>query len=101
MTIMKKVLLFFLFFFYLKATILTAQTPTTSKVWTPDNGNGTYKNPLLWGDWPDPDFIRVGDEFYFVSTSMHYTPGCPILKSKDMVNWEMAGYAIDKYDEDP
>ena len=69
--------------------------------WTPDNGNGTFKNPLLWGDWPDPDFIRVGDEFYFVSTSMHYVPGCPILKSKDLVNWEMAGYAVDKYDEDP
>jgi len=52
---------------------------------------------LLWGDWPDPDVIRVGDGFYFVSTSMHYLPGCPILKSKDLVNWEMAGYAVNKY----
>lgn len=72
-----------------------------SNVWTADNGNGTFKNPLLWGDWADPDFIRVGDDFYFVSTSMQYVPGCPILKSKDLVNWEMAGYAVDKYDEDP
>lgn len=80
---------------------LNAQTPSPSKVWTPDNGNGTFKNPLLWGDWPDPDLIRVGDDFYFVSTSMHYVPGCPILKSKDLVNWEMAGYAVDRYDEDP
>lgn len=55
----------------------------------------------MWGDWPDPDIIRVGDEFYLISTSMHYVPGCPILKSKDLVNWEMAGYAIDRYDEDP
>jgi beta-xylosidase len=72
-----------------------------AQVWTPDNGNGTYTNPLMWGDWPDPDIIRVGDEFYFVSTSMHYVPGCPIAKSKDLVNWEMAGYAVPRYDEDP
>ena len=71
------------------------------QVWTPDNGDGTFTNPLMWGDWPDPDVIRVGDEFYMVSTSMHYVPGCPIIKSKDLVNWEMAGYAIDRYDEDP
>ena len=71
------------------------------QVWTADNGNGTYKNPILWGDWPDPDIIRVGDEFYFVSTSMHYVPGCPVLKSKDLVNWEMASYVVNRFDEDP
>lgn len=70
-------------------------------VWNPDNGDGTFTNPLLWGDWPDPDVIRVGDDFYMVSTSMHYVPGCPILHSKDLVNWEMVGYAVDRYDEDP
>lgn len=70
-------------------------------VWTSDNGNGTFTNPLLWGDWPDPDVIRVGDCFYLVSTSMHYVPGCPILTSKDLVNWEMGGYAVERYDEDP
>ena len=71
------------------------------QVWTPDNGDGTFTNPIMWGDWPDPDVIRVGDDFYFVSTSMHYVPGCPIAKSKDLVNWEMVGYAVDRYDEDP
>lgn len=70
------------------------------QVWTPDNGDGTFTNPIMWGDWPDPDVIRVGDDFYFVSTSMHYVPGAPIAKSKDLVNWEMAGYAVDRYDED-
>lgn len=45
--------------------------------------------------------IRVGDTFYMVSTSMHYVPGCPVIKSKDLVNWEMASYAVDRYDEDP
>lgn len=70
-------------------------------VWTPDNGDGTFTNPLMWGDWPDPDIIRVGDDFYFVSTSMHYVPGCPIATSKDLVNWSMAGYAVERYDDDP
>lgn len=67
---------------------------------TADNLNGTYSNPLLYGDWPDPDVIRVDDDFYFVSTSMHYVPGSPIAKSKDLVNWKMAGYAIERFDED-
>ena len=70
-------------------------------VWNPDNGNGTFTNPIMWGDWPDPDLIRVDDKFYLVSTSMHYVPGCPIAVSEDLVNWEMAGYALDRYDEDP
>lgn len=71
------------------------------QVWTPDNGDGTFTNPLMWGDWPDPDVIRVGDDFYLVSTSMHYVPGSPVAKSKDLVNWEIVGYAVDRYDEDP
>lgn len=64
-------------------------TTNAQQVWTADNGDGTFTNPLMWGDWPDPDVIRVGDEFYMVSTSMHYVPGSPIVKSKDLVNWEM------------
>lgn len=71
------------------------------QVYTPDNGNGTYTNPLMWGDWPDPDIIRVGKDFYMVSTSMHYVPGSPITHSRDLVNWEISGYAVDRYDEDP
>ena len=71
------------------------------QVWTPDNGDGTFTNPIMWGDWPDPDIIRVGDDFYMVSTSMHYVPGCPIATSKDLVNWRMAGYAVERYDDDP
>jgi len=74
---------------------------SAQQVWSPDNNNGTFTNPLLWGDWPDPDVIRVGDDFYMISTSMHYVPGAPIVKSKDLVNWEMVGYAVDRYDEDP
>jgi len=86
---------------YYTAALFAQVKNTKAQVWTPDNDNGTYTNPLMWGDWPDPDIIRVGDEFYFISTSMHYVPGCPIAKSKDLVNWEMAGYAVSRYDEDP
>ena len=55
------------------------------QVWNPDNQNGTFTNPIMWGDWPDPDLIRVDDKFYLVSTSMHYVPGCPIAVSEDLV----------------
>ncbi|NPD90767.1 family 43 glycosylhydrolase [Xylanibacter muris] len=53
-----------------------------------DNGDGTYTNPVIFADFPDPDVIRVGDWFYMVSTTMHIFPGATILKSRDLVNWE-------------
>lgn len=53
-----------------------------------DMGNGRYKNPVVFADFPDPDVIRVGDTYYMVSTTMHHFPGATILKSKDLVNWE-------------
>ena len=49
------------------------------------------ENPMLWADVPDPDIIRVGDTFYLVSTTMHLMPGAPIMKSKDLKNWETVG----------
>ncbi len=53
-----------------------------------DNGDGTYTNPVIFGDYPDPDVIRVEDTYYMVSTTMHIFPGATILKSYDLVNWE-------------
>ncbi len=58
------------------------------KQWSADNGDGTYTNPVINADFPDPDIIRVGDTFYYVSTTMFYFPGATILKSHDLVNWE-------------
>lgn len=55
----------------------------------------TIKNPILWADIPDVDPIRVEDTYYMVSTSMHVMPGCPILKSKDLLNWEIVNYVYD------
>jgi len=65
-----------------------------SKVWVPDNGDGTYKNPILNADYSDPDAIRVGDDFYLVSSSFEDIPGLPILHSKDLVNWSIIGHAL-------
>ena len=53
-----------------------------------DQGNGKYKNPVVFADIPDPDVIRVGDTYYMVSTTMCLLPGATIVKSKDLVNWE-------------
>ena len=65
-----------------------------SKVWVADQGNGTYKNPILNADYSDPDAIRVGDDFYLVSSSFEDIPGLPVLHSKDLVNWQIIGHAL-------
>eukprot|EP01136_Pigoraptor_vietnamica_P025718 Opistho-1_new@79947 len=66
----------------------------TSKVWVADLGNGKYKNPVLNADYSDPDAIRVGSDFYMVSSSFDAVPGLPILHSKDLVNWTIIGHAL-------
>lgn len=71
-----------------------AQKPYVSKVWVADQGNGTYKNPILNADYSDPDAIRVGDDFYLVGSSFEDIPGLPILHSKDLVNWKILGHAL-------
>lgn len=69
--------------------------------WTADNGNGTYSNPLFYGEFEDPDLIRVGKDYYLVGTTMHMNPALEILHSKDLVNWKWVGYAMDKLDLGP
>lgn len=66
-----------------------------------DNGDGTFTNPVIWGDFPDPDVILVGDTYYMVSTSMHYFPGVTILESKDLVNWSITTYVVKSFKEHP
>lgn len=75
-------------------TALAQKDKTLSKVWVADNGNGTYKNPVLHADYSDPDAIRVGDDFYMTSSSFEDVPGLPILHSKDLVNWRLIGHAL-------
>lgn len=72
---------------------------TSAQVWQSDRGDGTFSNPIIFADVPDLDIIRVDDTYYMVSTTMHYAPGCGIMKSTDMVNWEIINYAYDEIDE--
>ena len=71
------------------------------KTWTADNGNGTFTNPLFYDEFSDPDMIRVGKDFYLTGTTMHSMPGLPILHSRDLVNWNFVGYAVDRLDLGP
>ena len=59
------------------------------------------QNPITRLDYPDPDVIRVEDTYYMVSTTMHFMPGCEILRSYDLLNWEHAAYVYDKLDSTP
>lgn len=58
-------------------------------------------NPIINLDYPDPDVIRVGNVYYMVSTTMHFCPGCEILKSYNLVNWEHEAYVYDVIDSTP
>ena len=65
-----------------------------SQVWVSDQGDGTYKNPILYADYSDPDVIRVGDDYYMTASSFNCIPGLPVLHSKDLINWEIVNYAL-------
>jgi len=67
-------------------------SPTAVPTPTPIGGETSMKNPLIWADAPDPSVIRVGNDFYMTSTSMHMMPGIPIMHSTDLVNWEIISY---------
>ena len=65
-----------------------------SKVWSPDLGDGRYRNPILYADYPDPDVIRIGNDFYLTASSFNAVPGLPILHSTELVNWSIIGHAL-------
>ena len=75
--------------------------PLSPTSWTADNGNGTFSNPLFFDEFSDPDMIRVGSDYYLTGTTMHTSPGLPILHSKDLVNWTLLSYASDRLDLGP
>ena len=87
-------------FLVLTAFCFLSVTPSV-QAQSSDNGDGTFTNPMLWSDVPDPDVIRVGNDFYLVSTTMHLMPGAPIMHSKDLVNWEIVSYLFDKLTDTP
>lgn len=54
---------------------------------------------VIFADVPDPSVIRVGENYYMTSTTMYFTPGCPVMKSRDLINWEIIGYVYDILDD--
>jgi alpha-N-arabinofuranosidase len=72
-----------------------------TQAWQSDNGDSTYTNPPLYGDFPDPDIIRVGDDFYFVTTTFVNAPGLTLLHSQDLVNWEYMSHVIPRLEGSP
>lgn len=79
------------------AAVIQAQDNYVSKVWCPDNGDGTYTNPIINADYSDPDVCRVGDDYYMTASSFCDLPGLPILHSKDLVNWAIISHALPAY----
>ena len=75
---------------------MTASAQYKSEVWSPDNGDGTYNNPVINADYSDPDVCvgPSGEDYYMTASSFQCTPGLPILHSRDLVNWEIVGYAL-------
>ena len=73
---------------------ILANAQYKSEVWCPDNGDGTYTNPVINADYSDPDACVAGDDYYLTASSFNCIPGLPILHSKDLVNWEIIGHAL-------
>ena len=59
-------------------------------------GQEKFSNPIIRGGYPDPSICKVGDTFYLVNSSFEYFPALPIHKSKDLINWELIGYGLDR-----
>lgn len=93
---MKKRLLYFSFLLLNFVIAQEKEDLSSNWVWNPDNGNGTYTNPIINSDYSDPDVISVGNKFYMTASSFNCIPGLPILESYDLVNWKLISYALHK-----
>lgn len=68
---------------------------------SPPSVHEEFQNPVLWEDLADLDILRVGNTYYYSASNMHYSPGAPILRSYDLVNWEYAGHSVPVLDFSP
>ena len=93
---MKKKLLAIAFSF-LAACALTGSRTVAQTLDFGDQGDGTYKNPVLMADYSDPDVIRVGNKFYMVASDFHFM-GMQVLESTDLVNWKIISQVFSRLD---
>ena len=75
--------------------IFLVTLPALTQVCNPNIDEDTYKNPIIYADYSDPDVIRVGDDFYMVASSFNCMPGIPVLHSKDLVNWKIVNHVYE------
>ncbi|MBU1101860.1 MAG: glycoside hydrolase 43 family protein [Bacteroidetes bacterium] len=89
----------YFYIFLIIACSIGGQTrdEANNNLFTSDNFDGTYSNPIIHADYSDPDVIRVEDDFYLVSSSFSQFPGLPVLHSKDLVNWKIISHAVKEY----
>jgi len=76
------------------AAALAVPAAPAAAAWLPDLGDGRYRNPVLHADYSDPDAVRVGDDYWLVSSSFSHVPGLPVLHSRDLVNWTLVAHAL-------
>lgn len=69
---------------------LALATPATA------HAQANYVNPILYADYSDPDVIRVGRDYYMVASSFHFSPGIPVLRSRDLVHWTIIGHVLSR-----
>lgn len=77
------------------ALTFASMSPAQTGSWG-DQGDGTYRNPILNADYPDVDIEKHGDSYYMITSTVHYAPGMTILESRDLVNWTIIGHVFDK-----
>lgn len=87
-------------FFLFATLVLSATARAEAPLPWGDQGNGTFRNPILPADYSDPDVIRVGDDFYLVASDFHFM-GIQVLHSKDLVNWTIVSRVFDRLSIDP
>ncbi|GKH12828.1 glycoside hydrolase family 43 protein [Bacteroides uniformis] len=81
--------------------MLLAGCTNTKKNAVAEQEEATFTNPVIYSDVPDVDVIRIGSDYYMVSTTAHMSPGAPIMHSKDLVNWKIISYVFDEINESP
>ena len=86
----------FSFFIFCFSLLLVAQTHVRWGDWQTwgEQPDSTYRNPIIPADYSDLDCIRVGDDYYAISSTMQFSPGMTVLHSKDLVNWAFASNAV-------
>jgi beta-xylosidase len=85
----------------LAAAAIAVAGAAPAQLWRSDQGDGTFRNPVLYADYPDPDIIRVGRDYYFATTTFANVPGITILHSRDLVNWTLASHLVERLDGRP